>query len=408
MLGRILVAGALAMSAATASAEVLNVTFEGNGDVATSPAGIDCGASGGTTCSFDFPYKADVEIVATPAPGNFVNGMESGSCDVLNPGCTIRMNSDRDINVVFSPEGTLPTPTLLTPAEGTTLSVPAPVYTWAAVAGADRYRINITGSGGNVIRYISLAPSKVCDTATDVCTYVETNDDFLLTEDSYSWFIRAVDYTNSLGSTAASGTFSVAGLVQSQLIVQKSAGAKATVVSKLPKGVISCGTRCSATFYAGQVVKLVAKQNKTWRFSSWEGVCPEDDHNNACFVTIGVTDTTAIANFKATALDRPTGLAPDETTAVENAPVMSWNSVTGATMYRLKVYQYRGTKEVIVHDIFDAAALGCDAGGVCSYDLSLTGKQLIPGAKYLWYVAAENDTEASKNAASWFRPGPIN
>jgi hypothetical protein len=251
------------------------------------------------------------------------------------------------------------------------------------------------------------ATSVSIHTTTGVCTYVETNDDFLLGEDNYTWFIRAVDYRNSLGSIASTGTFTVAGLIQSQLIVQKTPGAKASVISKQPRGVISCGTKCSETLFAGQVVKLVAKQNKSWRFSGWGGVCAgPDDQNNSCFVTVGATDTIVIAGYKQTALDRPTGLSPFETTTVENAPTMSWNSVTGATMYRLKVYQYRGTKEVIVHDTFDAATLGCDGGGVCGYDLSLTGKSLIPGAKYLWYVAAENDTEASKNAATFFRPGP--
>jgi uncharacterized repeat protein (TIGR02543 family) len=79
------------------------------GTITSSPSGINCGS----TCSYNFTSGTKVTLTATPAPGYGVISLSSWSgCDsvpTMNQ-CVVTMNSNRTVNVIFTPVIT-PTPT---------------------------------------------------------------------------------------------------------------------------------------------------------------------------------------------------------------------------------------------------------------------------------------------------------
>ncbi len=77
----------------------LTVTREGTGSgtVASSPAGIDCGA----TCTFDFDSGASVTLTATPASGSSFTGWSGSGCSGTST-CTVTMSEARAVTAQFA------------------------------------------------------------------------------------------------------------------------------------------------------------------------------------------------------------------------------------------------------------------------------------------------------------------
>ncbi len=77
----------------------LTVTREGTGSgtVASSPAGIDCGA----TCTFDFDSGASVTLTATPASGSSFTGWSGSGCSGTST-CTVTMSEARAVTAEFT------------------------------------------------------------------------------------------------------------------------------------------------------------------------------------------------------------------------------------------------------------------------------------------------------------------
>ncbi len=77
----------------------LTVTREGTGSgtVASSPAGIDCGA----TCTFDFDSGTSVTLTATPASGSSFTGWSGSGCSGTST-CTVTMSEARAVNAEFA------------------------------------------------------------------------------------------------------------------------------------------------------------------------------------------------------------------------------------------------------------------------------------------------------------------
>ncbi len=77
----------------------LTVTREGTGSgtVASSPAGIDCGA----TCTFDFDSGASVTLTATPASGSSFTGWSGSGCSGTST-CTVTMSEARAVSAEFA------------------------------------------------------------------------------------------------------------------------------------------------------------------------------------------------------------------------------------------------------------------------------------------------------------------
>ena len=80
--------------------QILRVTKKriktGNGTVAGSPAGIDCG----TTCRFAYPLNTVVTLSATPSEGSVFAGW-NGACSGANPTCSITMDKAKTVTASF-------------------------------------------------------------------------------------------------------------------------------------------------------------------------------------------------------------------------------------------------------------------------------------------------------------------
>ena len=74
----------------------LTVTLVGSGSVASTPSGIDCGA----TCSASFTDGSIVGLTATPAAG-FAFGGWSGGCTGTTD-CNVTMSSDQAVTATFT------------------------------------------------------------------------------------------------------------------------------------------------------------------------------------------------------------------------------------------------------------------------------------------------------------------
>lgn len=74
----------------------LSVATSGNGRVASSPAGIDCGS----TCSASFDAGTTVNLTATPAAGQ-VFASWSGACAGTQTACTLQLTQDRAAQANF-------------------------------------------------------------------------------------------------------------------------------------------------------------------------------------------------------------------------------------------------------------------------------------------------------------------
>jgi hypothetical protein len=82
----------------TGTPQTLSVTRSGSGSgtVASSPAGLNCGA----TCSTDFDYGTSVTLTATAATGSTFSGW-SGDCSGVGT-CTVTMTQARSVTATFS------------------------------------------------------------------------------------------------------------------------------------------------------------------------------------------------------------------------------------------------------------------------------------------------------------------
>jgi uncharacterized repeat protein (TIGR01451 family) len=77
----------------------LTVTRSGSGTVASSPAGITCGA----TCTASYAAGTSVTLTATPASGSMFAGW-GGACAGTAPTCTLALTQARTASAAFTPE----------------------------------------------------------------------------------------------------------------------------------------------------------------------------------------------------------------------------------------------------------------------------------------------------------------
>ena len=73
-------------------------TGDGAGNVKSSPAGIDCGAS----CSATFPNPTQVTLTATPASGSLFAGFSGGGCSGLQSTCSLSLTVDTTVTATFT------------------------------------------------------------------------------------------------------------------------------------------------------------------------------------------------------------------------------------------------------------------------------------------------------------------
>ncbi len=234
----------------------------GGGNIASVPAGIDCG----TICSHQFSAGTSVTITATPSAGSTFSGWTGGGCSGTAP-CTIALNSNTSVDAGFALSG------------NPTLSV--------SKAG--------TGTGS-----VSSSPAGItCGTTCSAPYAPGTPVTLTATPDAGSTFAGW-----SGGTCSGTGTCSVTlnanttvtatftSTVNPTLSVSDTGTGTGTVTSS-PAG-INCGTTCSAPYATGTPVTLTATPDAGSAFTGWSGGgC---SGTGTCSVTVNA-NTSVTATF---------------------------------------------------------------------------------------------------------------
>ena len=244
----------------------LSVVREGTGSgaVASSPAGISCGA----TCSAAYDNGTVVTLTATPANGSTFEGWTGGGCTGTGT-CTLTLTANTTVFARFGVSSSVTRFTLSVTREGsssgTVTSSPAGIDCGTACAA--------TYDSGTVVTLTATpAANATFDgwtgggcSGTGPCTLTLTAD------------------------TTVTARFNVRRVT---LSVSRQGTGGGTVTSS-PAG-IDCGTACAATYDSGSVVTLTATPAANATFDGWTGGgCAG---TGPCTLTL-TADTTVTARF---------------------------------------------------------------------------------------------------------------
>jgi phospholipase C len=253
------------------SSPMLTVAVNGNGTgtVASTPAGISCGA----TCSASFSPGTSVTLTATLGTNSAFVGWSGGGCSGAGTTCSVTLNASETVtatfNIIQSASPTLSV-SLWGTGTGTVTSAPLGI-TCGTICSApfkSGTQVILTAAPGANSTFISWSGGG-CDGSTSLtCTLtLSANQQVTATFNLQSTFVLSV---NLLGN----GT--------------------GTVVST-PSG-INCPTTCTGTFLAGTQVTLTETSGANSNFVGWGLACS------------GITSTctlTLSANQQATAMFSP-------------------------------------------------------------------------------------------------------
>jgi len=222
-------------------------TGTGGGTVASSPAGITCGA----TCSASFDTGTVVTLTATPDGASTFAGW-SGACTGMGS-CIVTMDAAKSVTATF---------TLIPYSLSVSLS-----GTGGGVVTSSPAGINCGATCG-----ASFAPSTVV-------TLTATPDG----TSTFTGWSGACSGTGSCVVTMDAGKSVTATFtrIQYALSVSKTGTGGGTVTSTPPG--INCGASCSASVDAGTVVTLTPTPDATSNFTGWSGAC---SGTGACAVTM--------------------------------------------------------------------------------------------------------------------------
>lgn len=225
----------------------------GAGTVASTPTGIDCGA----TCSLELAAGATVQLTATPDESSrFVEW--KGACTGTSS-CQVTVTESTTVEAVFARESP---PTHVLAVEktgdgtGRVRSLPAGIDCGSTCsadfdAGAT---VALTATPGNGSSFAGW--SGACS-GTGTCTVTMSE------------------------ARSVTARFAVAAPTTYRLSVSRSGTGSGTVES-MPAG-IDCGSSCSAQMPAGTVVTLTATPGANSTFTGWSGAC---SGSGTCSVTM--------------------------------------------------------------------------------------------------------------------------
>jgi PKD repeat protein len=239
----------------------------GSGTVASTPSGINCGA----TCTASFNQDTPVSLVATPASGSrFVTW--GGACS-LSGVCEVTMSEARSVTATFEPAHTL-TVSRLGTGSGTVTSDPAGIQ-----CGNDCTEDYASGA------IVQL-------TATANTTSVFTG-----------WAGACASAGTGVCSVTMSAARSVTATFEPavRLTLNRSGTGGGTV--EINPGGILCPPDCSRVFRTGTQVTLTARPTSGSGFTRWTGACTGIEQD--CSRTLNA-DTTVTAEFAATPCALPT------------------------------------------------------------------------------------------------------
>lgn len=216
---------------------VVSKVGNGTGTVASSPAGISCGA----TCAMSFPFGTMVTLTAAASPDSVFNGW-TGACTGTST-CVVTMSASRMVTAAFTLRQFGLTVSTSGTGSGTVTSVPAGIN-----CGTDCTEFYDSGT-------------TVTLTATPAAN------------STFAGWGGACTGTGSCTVTiAAATTVTAAFPLQRFTLTVTRAGTGSGTVTSSPAG-INCGATCSASYDAGTSVTLNAVAGTGATFAGWSGAC---------------------------------------------------------------------------------------------------------------------------------------
>ena len=215
----------------------LDVLLRGLGKVASTPAGIDCGA----VCGVDLPVGGGLTLTATPAPGYRFGHWDGDACLGSIPTCAAWVTTWARTTAVFD-QATLVTVTRRGSGSGAVTSAPGGVAcgeTCSATFDPGQI-VTLTATPEQGSRFAGW--SGVCTATKGPCTF-----------------------TTAPGAAAVEATF----VKVATLTVARKGRGKVTDAS----GAIDCGASCTATFDDGATATLRATPTRGYAFAGWGGSC---------------------------------------------------------------------------------------------------------------------------------------
>jgi len=236
----------------------LTVSRVGQGQVQSSPGGIDCGS----VCAKTFASGASVTLSAEPAAGYDFVGWSGSALDCKGAGdCAVTVETSKAVTATFSQQA------------------------------ATRFNLALTIAGSGSIA--ADVGGLTCATASDCIGNYAANTAVTLTATPATghafsgWSGSGLACTGSScqvqmsSARSVTATFTAVPTASFALNVILSGSGS---VSSSPAG-ISCGTACSKSFPQGSAVTLTATPNSGFTFNGWSGAgCTG---SGSCTVTMG-------------------------------------------------------------------------------------------------------------------------
>lgn len=297
----------------------VRLTGPGQGQVISSPAGIDCGPD----CSMVVVPGDMIVLQATPAQGSELGGFEG--CDkVADLQCTVDITGDRTVTVTFNvspPDndnfsdarvlvGSSISESFSTVGASFETGEPLPQcdssggssvwFSWTLPEGElpSLVRVDTIGSEYDTIldvfsgSQLSALNSLGCDYGTFNANWTDSTVSFEATPGVTYWF-RVSGYFGAEGSAKLNLTLSA--LTYGLQVVVDGAGKGTVTGSNLSCD--SSNTPCSGTYTVEDMVTLLATPNATSDFDGWTGDCATFAADAECQLTM-TGPRTATAFFK--------------------------------------------------------------------------------------------------------------
>ncbi len=300
-----------------------------------------------------------------------------------------------------------PAPTLVSPTG--TIEDPRPTYVWNAASEAEEYKLWLWHNGVYFVRDVFTAAEAGCASGTGTCSITPSVD---LADGPWRWWVMS---RNSAGdSSLTRGDFNFLGpqpppaptpLSPSGSVVAGTHSYSWQSVESADSYKVlvwNNGVFLERRDYSLQEVGCASGQ-ATCTVSPPSGLAPGEARwwvmarNQAGDSPLSRTD------LSVGGLDppgTPTPIAPTGSTA-DNTPSYSWQSVAGATHYKLWVWN---NGAFLVRQLFTAAQTGCGSG---QPTCSVTPSDALAPGEARWWILASNAAGSSALVRSNFSVGGL-
>jgi hypothetical protein len=315
----------------------------GTGTVTSSPAGISCGS----TCGSSFTPGTVVTLTASPAAGSTFTGWSGAGCSGAGA-CSVTMNVAQSVSATFNSASSGCGEATCVPAQAAYISH----FTGAGCTGTESY---YTPYNGGSFSCRTWDGNGVCGTIHRTVTNVSFKDSSGACTDAW---------TN--GNTLSDFVTVYRGGGSTSFVLSVGLAGTGSVVSS-PSG-ISCGGNCSSSFAGGTVVTLTASPSGGSTFVGWSGAgC---SGAGTCSVTMNAAQSvTATFNSAPASFSLAVSLAGTGTGTVTSSPAgISCGSTCGSSFNAGTVVTL--TASPAAGSTFVGWSGGCSGAGACSVTMN--------------------------------------